>query len=628
MPFELCGSTSVEMTKDALDWVADPFPARFERRTDGALLLQPQGTLPEHPARLMDFLEQWAQVAPDRVLVARRAAGGEWQRVTYAAMLERVQRVAAGLARRNLSEQRPILILSGNSIEHLVLGFAAMWAGIPYCPMSPAYSLVSSDFGKARYAVELLTPGMIAAFDTHAFTRVLTHLELRDAEIVGDGAVAGREVTTLQAIEAPVTGELEARHLSTGCDTIARFLLTSGSTGQPKAVITTNRMCCSNAMMVRQALPFLAEEPPVLVDWLPWNHTFGGSHNIGLVLSSGGTLYIDDGKPTPTGIRETIRNLREISPTVYFNVPKGFEMLAQQLPEDDELRRSFYRRLRACFFAGASLAQHTWDALDAMSLRERGMKTPMLSGLGATETGPSVTFTTPAMGRSGVIGLPARGSLVKLVPVEEKLEMRVRGPAVTPGYWRQPELTTAAFDDEGFYRLGDAVRLIDERDPTRGLVFDGRIGEDFKLSNGTWVSVGPLRAELIAALSPLVQDVVIAAPNADYVAALIIPDLTACARALHLSHAPSHDEMAHDANLFKELQARLGVHARKNPASTRRIRRALLLPSAPSLDHGEITDKGSINQRAVLGRRADLIGALYEPVCGAQIIEIDAALDK
>jgi len=354
-------------------------------------------------------------------------------------------------------------------------------------------------------------------------------------------------------------------------------------------------------------MPFLAAEPPVLVDWLPWNHTFGGSHNIGLVLASGGTLYIDDGKTTPSGILETIRNLREISPTVYFNVPKGFEMLAQALPDDDALRSSFYQRLRAYFFAGASLAQHTWDTLDAMSLRERGAKTPMLSGLGATETGPSVTFTTPAMGRSGVIGLPAKGSLVKLVPVEEKLEMRVQGPAVTPGYWRQPELTAAAFDDEGFYRLGDAVRLIDERDATHGLVFDGRIGEDFKLSNGTWVSVGPLRAALIAALSPFAQDVVIAAPNADYVAALIIPDVNACARALDLSN---------------ELQARLRAHASKNAASTRCVRRALLLPSPPSLDHGEITDKGSINQRAVLRRRADLVAALYAPDCAAHIIEI------
>jgi feruloyl-CoA synthase len=294
---------------------------------------------------------------------------------------------------------------------------------------------------------------------------------------------------------------------------------------------------------------------------------------------------------------------------VYFNVPKGFEMLAQHLTEDEELRRNFYRRLRAYFFAGASLAQHTWDVLDAMSLRERGVKTPMLSGLGATETGPAVTFTTPAMGRSGVVGLPAKGSLVKLAPVEDKLEIRVRSPSVTPGYWRQPALTAAAFDDEGFYRLGDAVRLIDESQPTRGLVFDGRISEDFKLSNGTWVSVGPLRAELIAALSPFAQDVVIAGHDADYLAVLIVPEVAVCRGA---------------PDLPKELQARLCAHAQRNAASTRRIRRALLLPSPPSLDHGEITDKGSINQRAVLRHREDLVAALYAPDRVADVMEIDA----
>ena len=595
---------------DELSWLADPFRTKFERRSDGTVLLQAQGTVTGYPPRFMDFLKQWATRASYRTAIARRIAGGDWQRVTYGELLERVRRVAAGLASRNLSAERPILILSGNSIEHLVLGFAAMWAGIPYCPVSPPYSLASSDLGKLRYIVELLTPGMIVAFDTHAFARALTQLDLRDAEIVGDAAIAGRPVTSLQSLEAPATRELDVRHRSTGPDTIARFLLTSGSTGQPKVVITTNRMVCSNALMQRQAFPFVAEQPPVIVDWLPWNHTFGGSSNLSLVLSNGGTLYIDDGRPTPAGFGESLRNLREISPTLYLNVPKGFEMLAQCLPTDDQLRGSFYRWLRAYFFAGASLGQHTWDVLDAMSMRERGVKTPMLSGLGATETGPAVTMTTPAMGRSGVIGLPVKGSVVKLAPVAEKLEIRVRSPSVTPGYWRQPELTAAAFDDEGFYRLGDAVRLIDDSDPTRGLIFDGRISEDFKLSNGTWVSVGPLRANLIAALAPFAQDVVIAGHNADYLAVLIIPDAAAC--------APVRPD-----ELRKELQIRLRAHAQKNAASTRRIRRAILLPSPPSLDHGEITDKGSINQRAVLRHRDELVAALYSRDRVDQVIHVD-----
>lgn len=370
-------------------------------------------------------------------------------------------------------------------------------------------------------------------------------------------------------------------------------------------------------------MPFLVDEPPVLVDWLPWNHTFGGSHNVGLVLSNGGSLYIDDGKPTPAGIQETLRNLREIAPTVYFNVPKGFEMLAHHLNADAQLRRNFYSRLRAYFFGGAALAQHTWDALDEAALKEVGVRIPMLAGLGATETGPSVTFTTQATGRAGLIGLPAKGNLVKLAPVAEKLELRVRGPNVTPGYWRQPELTVAAFDEEQFYRLGDAVRLLDDSDPTRGLAFDGRIGEDFKLSNGTWVSVGPLRAELIATLSPMAQDVVIAGLNAEYLAILVVPDLRGCGQVLGSGAALTYDAVVANRELLAAIQQRLTAHAKQNPASTRCVRRAMVLPTPPSLDKGEITDKGSINQRAVLSHRATCVDALYAAEPPPRVVRIE-----
>ncbi|HEY5760660.1 MAG TPA: feruloyl-CoA synthase [Steroidobacter sp.] len=617
-----------------LSWTADPFHTEVERRADGTLYLRPVEALSAFPDRLMDSLEHWAKVAPHRVLVARRVAGGEWRTVTYQQMLTRVRRIAAGLLTRGLSADRPIAILSGNSIEHLTLAFAAMWAGIPYCPVSPSYSQVSTDLQKLGYVLELLTPGLIAAFDTPVFARALQGallsrtaiegLRVSDTiEIVGDADIAGRKVTSLEALEVEPTAALDDAHSNTNADTIAKFLLTSGSTGQPKAVITTNRMLCSNAHMLRQPMPFLVDEPPVLVDWLPWNHTFGGSHNVGLVLSNGGSLYIDDGKPTPTGIQETLRNLREIAPTVYFNVPKGFEMLAHHLNADAQLRRNFYSRLRAYFFGGAALAQHTWDALDEAALKEVGVRIPMLAGLGATETGPSVTFTTPSAGRAGVIGLPAKGNLVKLAPVAEKLELRVRGPNVTPGYWRQPELTAAAFDDENFYRLGDAVRLLDDSDPTRGLAFDGRIGEDFKLSNGTWVSVGPLRAELIAALSPIAQDVVIAGLNAEYLAILIIPDLRSCAQVLGSATTPAYDVVVANSELLATIQQRLGAHAKKNPASTRCVRRALVLPTPPSLDKGEITDKGSINQRAVLNHRATCVDVLYAAEPPPQVVRIE-----
>jgi feruloyl-CoA synthase len=609
------------MTSGAVSWTPDPFATQFERRDDGSLILRPLGEIARYPDRLVSSLEYWARETPDRVLVARRDSTGAWRTVSYEQMLARIQRIAAGLLTRNLSADRPIAILSGNSIEHLTLALAAMWVGIPYCPVSPAYSQVTGDLAKFRYVLDLLTPGLVAAFDTSRFTRAI-ELIPADLEIIGDASLKGRAVTSLESLEQQGDTRVEQAHLATHADSIVRFLLTSGSTGQPKAVITTNRMCCSNAAMLRQSMPFLGSEPPVLLDWLPWNHTFGGSHNVGMVLSNGGSLYIDDGRPTPAGIAETLRNLREISPTVYFNVPKGFEMLASHLGKDAQLRQNFYRRLRAYFFAGASLAQHTWDELDAAAMQELGCKVPMLSGLGATETGPSVTFTTPAMGRSGVIGLPAAGTLVKLTPVEEKLEIRVRSPSVTRGYWRQPELTAQAFDADGFYRLGDAVRLIDPEHPTRGLKIDGRIGEDFKLGSGTWVSVGPLRAELISALAPAAQDVVIAGLDADFVAVIVIPDVDACARLFACPPTVGRAELASDPKLLAWIQQRLAAHARANPAVTRGVRRACLLPVAPSLDRGEITDKGSINQRAVLRHHADLVTDLYSKAHPAHIVSI------
>jgi feruloyl-CoA synthase len=415
----------------------------------------------------------------------------------------------------------------------------------------------------------------------------------------------------------------QAAHQQVGPDSIAKFLLTSGSTGNPKAVITTHRMLCSNQIMLHSALPFLTEEPPVLVDWLPWNHTFGGSHNVGAVLFNGGTLYIDEGKPTAADFEATVRNLTEISPTVYFNVPKGFELLAQRMETDARLRESFYRRLRACFFAGAGLTQHAWDALDRQARAARGARLPILSGLGATETAPSVTFTTPDTDRAGVIGLPAPGCVVKIAPVGDKRELRVRSPGVTPGYWRALEQTRAAFDEQGFYRLGDAVRLIDPADPTRGLVFDGRIAEDFKLSSGTWVSVGPLRAGLLQALAPLACDVVIAGLNRDYLAVLVVADVVACSKELGSVATLSPAELAQDERLRTEIAQRLKTHASAQTGSATRVRRAIIVPEAPSLDRGEITDKGSINQRLMLARWEKLVEQLYREQPFAPVVAVD-----
>jgi feruloyl-CoA synthase len=610
------------MTNEAFGWTPDPFTTDVERREDGTMLLLPRAPIGPYPARVMDLLEQWANEVPDRVFIARRDKGGEWVRVTYGEMLQRVKRVAAGLLEHDLSAERPIAILSGNSIEHLTVAFAAMWIGVPYCPVSPSYSQASADLKKLRYVLELLTPGLVAAFDTSAFKNALSFVA-DDVVVIGDEQIEGRDVISLAQLERTPGEKLDAAHAQTNPETIVKFLLTSGSTGQPKAVISTNRMLASNAVMTLQAMPFLRDEPPVLLDWLPWNHTFGGSHNVGIVLNNGGSLYIDDGKPTPKGFAETLRNLHEISPTVYFNVPKGYEALAHEMQHDPSLRKKFYSRLRAYFFAGAALSQHTWDQLDELAIAERGYKVPMLSGLGATETGPSVTFTTPAMGRASVIGLPASGNIVKLVPVGEKIEIRAKGPNVTSGYWRNEELTRAAFDEEGFYRLGDAVKLLDPSDPTRGLKFDGRIAEDFKLASGTWVSVGPLRAQLLVTCAPFLQDVVLAGLNQDYLSAILLPDLVKCAAELGLGEVPTHEELATNTRLLAILRERLLKHAQQFPGNSVCVRRAMLIPSAPQLDRGEITDKGSINQRAVLEHRTDCVEALYAERPGEFVIDIE-----
>jgi feruloyl-CoA synthase len=587
------------------------FAVDAQQRLDGSLLLTPRAALGPYEVRATDALELWAARTPDRLLVARRVDGGEWRRVSYGEMLQRVRALAAGLTSLQLSAERPLAILSGNSIEHWTLALAAQYAGVPYCPISPAYSQSAGDFAKLRYVIELLTPGAVAAFDTARFAPAIEATVPAEPVLIGDAAeAAGREVLGLTHLESGDVTAVEAAHARVGADTIAKFLLTSGSTGRPKAVITTHRMLCSNQAMLRAAIPFVAEEPPTVVDWLPWNHTYGGSHNLGVVLFNGGSLFIDDGRPTETGFAATVRNLSEIAPTVYFNVPKGFEMLAQCMDQDANLRRNFFSRLRACFFAGAGLSQHTWDALERHALAVRGERVPILSGIGATETSPAVTFTSPDTDRSGVIGLPAPGCMVKIAPVSGKLELRARGPNVTPGYWRAPEQTRAAFDTEGFYRLGDAVRPLDPANPAHGLLFDGRIAEDFKLSTGTWVSVGPLRASLLQVLAPLALDLVIAGLDRDYLALLIWPDVRACQTTIGAAGFTQR-QLAQDPRLLALLAGRLRLHAQHRTGSATRIERAAVLPEPPSIDGGEVTDKGSINQRQMLERWRELIDDIY-----------------
>jgi len=600
------------VTATDLNWEPSPFEVAAQRRADGTILLTPAKPLGAYPERVTDTLEHWAAAAPYRVAVASRDANDEWVTVTYGEALSRVRSLAAGLAGLKLDAERPLLIISGNDNEHFLLGLAAMYVGVPYCPVSPAYSRRGSDFTKLRYVIDLMTPGLVASFGDPGHAGVIDAVIPKGVAVLCDYDFdTGHRKLTLQELESATQENAERNHAKVSADTIAKFLLTSGSTGQPKPVITTNRMLCSNQVMLRQSMPFVGYEPPVLVDWLPWNHTFGGNHNVGLSLFNGGTLYVDHGKPVPGLVEETLRNLREISPTVYFNVPKGFEIVGKHLRVDAQLRSNFYRRLRACFFGGAGLSQHTWDLLDESARMERGGRVPMISGLGATETSPGVTFTTPDIERAGVIGLPADGNDLKLAPVADKLELRVRGPHVTPGYWRLPEETAKAFDAEGYYRLGDAVRLVDPDDAAKGMIFDGRITEDFKLASGTWVSVGPLRTSLLAALAPVAQDVVIAGLDRDYVGILIVPDVAACRSLAMASDSAPLDEVLQNPAIRTRITDSLRAHAEMNRASSRHARRAIALTEPLSIDRGEVTDKGSVNQRTVQQERASLVSDLY-----------------
>ncbi|MBK9364036.1 MAG: feruloyl-CoA synthase [Rubrivivax sp.] len=589
--------------------------ATVQTRADGAVIVRSTEALRWFPDRLTDCLQQWAAEAPDRVLAARRDDGGDWRTITYGQMLHRVQAVGQALLDLGLSVDRPLAILSGNDLEHLTLALAAMWAGVPHVPVSTAYSLVSQDFGKLRHILSVTTPGLVFASGPDYARAIAATVPADTPVVLTTGTLDDRAVRSFDALLATEPGPLLVdAHLKVGPDTIAKFLFTSGSTKQPKGVITTHRMMCANQQMLRQCLGFLADEPPVLVDWLPWNHVFGGSHNVGITLYNGGTLYIDDGKPTPGGMAQTLRNLREISPTIYFNVPKGLEEIARAMDSDTQLRDTLFRRCKAMMFAGAALSQAVWDQLHAHAEAAVGERVRIITGLGMTETAPSCTFAVGTGVASGHIGLPVPGVEVKLIAdaASGKTEIRFRGPNVMPGYWRMPEQTAEAFDEEGFYRTGDAARWIDAADPQRGLFFDGRTAEDFKLSTGTFVSVGPLRGRIVAAGEPCVQDAVITGLNRDDVGALLIPRADEVRRLAGLGpEAPLPEVLHHPAvrAFFQSLADRLW---RESTGSANRVARLHVLAEPPSIDKGEVTDKGSINQRAVLQHRASLVEALYE----------------
>ena len=599
----------------------------IEQRADGSLIVRAREALPAYHDNLIEPLEKWARIAPDRVFLAQRDPGGSWRTLAYAQVLDTVQRIGAALLRRGLSPERPIAILSGNDIEQALLGLGAMLVGVPFAPISPAYSLLSSDFGKLRTILGLLTPGLVFANDGLAFARALYATVPDDIELVVTRNPLGDRPTTLFS---DLIGDEDAAGVASAYDavtpdTIAKFLFTSGSTGHPKGVINTHRMLCANQAMLAAGFAFITDEPPVVLDWLPWSHTFGGNHNFNMALVNGGTLYIDDGNPTPSGVPKTVRNLREVAPTLYFNVPKGYEALIPHFRADEALRRTFFSRLKMLFYAGAGLNQATWDDINNLAVATTGERIIFVSSLGSTETAPASLACTWDFDRPGNIGLPCPGVELKLVPSDGKLEARLRGPHITPGYWREPALTRAAFDEDGFYRIGDALKFVDADDPAKGFLFDGRIAEDFKLSTGTWVSVGPLRGRFIDHFAPYARDVVLAGPDRDDIAALVFPDVEACRKLAGLAADATVDAVLAHPAVRQTFFDRLTRLADASTGSSNRIVRLILLPEPPSMDKGEATDKGSINQRAVLKNRADVVEALYaSPAPAASIALADA----
>jgi feruloyl-CoA synthase len=592
------------MSNTTLDVFAPP-QVQMERRDDGSILLR-GGELGDFAPSMAHLLRDHAAAHPDRVL-ATQPHGDARTELTWGEARRQADAVAQALLDDGLGPQRPLLVLSANSLEHLAMILGAYTAGVPVISLSTAYSLLSEDHGRIRSIVDLCRPGLVFADDGEQYGRAL---EAVRAGVPGRVVVRGTATRTFDELLETTPGPaVERAFAGLGPDTVAKIGFTSGSTGVPKGVLTTHRMLCSNQQALGQVWPFLATEPPILVDWLPWSHTFGGNHNLGQVIAFGGTLHIDDGKPAPTLFERTVRALHEHPPTVYYNVPAGYALLVPHLERDREFAARFFSRVRFLFYAAAALPEALWDRLQALARDVAGREIPLTASWGATETAPAATTANFAPSRCGCIGVPLPGVTLKLVPQGETFEIRVSGPNVTPGYAGNPDATADAFDDEGFYRIGDAVRFVDDEDPSQGLMFAGRLAEDFKLTSGTWVAVGRLRTALLSAADGVLADAVIAGHDGEYVAALAWVNQGEARRV-----CGADDDLPLDHPALREHLAAALARLNQGAGSASRIERLLLLAEPPSLDAGEITDKGYVNQRRVLEcRAADVARLLAEP---------------
>jgi len=589
---------------------------------DGGLVIESPVPLGGYENHLGEMLRRWAQAVPQRTFLAERRGDGDWWRLDYASAAAQADRISQALLDRGLSPERPVMILSGNSIDHALLALGAMQVGIPVVPVSPAYSLMSEDHGKLKALFNLCRPGLVYTAQGDPFTRALAQLPLDKVELVvtDKGSLDTATTDFAELLETRVTPTVDKAFAAVTPEHIAKVLFTSGSTGMPKGVINTHRMLCANQKSIALIWPFIEQTPPVLIDWLPWNHTFGGNHNFNLVLRNGGTLYIDGGKPLPGLIEQTVTNLREVSPTVYFNVPVGYSMLLPRLEKDDLLRESFFRNLKLIFYAAAALPQDLWRRLEKISLVSRGEKVPMTSSWGSTETAPLATSAHFPLREAGNIGIPVPGVALKVLPSGDKMELRVKGPNVTPGYFRQPDLTEPMFDEEGYYRIGDAGKLVDPDDLAKGILFDGRLAEDFKLTSGSWVAVGALRIEVIAAASPVMQDAVITGADRDWVGLLAWPNLAACRDLAGAAEDLPVEELCVSPAVNRQLLEGLRTYNAKHRGSSTRVERVMLMREPPQIDANEVTDKGYINQRAVLERRKALLDRLYAQTPDSEVL--------